>query len=109
MSWLTRALVGVAKILGLRGRVGDRVATVTTALGVPPCRGCKERQRAANEAFDGPLTCKHRRHQVGVERCGECRDGDKVAVYGCTRFNHVTLTQRIGPLPTCATCSAREA
>jgi len=33
----------------LRG-LGDVVATVTTALGVKPCGGCKERQKTLNDA-----------------------------------------------------------
>jgi hypothetical protein len=31
--------------------LGDTIAKVTTALGIKPCGGCKERQRALNELF----------------------------------------------------------
>jgi hypothetical protein len=33
--------------------LGDRIARVTAALGIPPCEGCKERQRWLNEHFPG--------------------------------------------------------
>jgi hypothetical protein len=34
---------------GLRG-LGDAIATVTTAMGIKPCGGCKDRQNALNAA-----------------------------------------------------------
>jgi hypothetical protein len=38
---------------GLRG-LGDAVAVVTTAFGIRPCGGCKERQSALNAAVPFP-------------------------------------------------------
>lgn len=34
--------------------LGDTIAKVTAALGIQPCGGCKERQKALNKAFPYP-------------------------------------------------------
>lgn len=81
-------------------RVGDAIARVTTALGVKPCGGCKERQKALNTLFDGPLTCKYRHHKVASE--------NGIPVYSCAMFGHCTLRDTVNPLPTCTTCQKRE-
>ena len=31
--------------------LGDTIAKITTAIGIKPCRGCKQRQKKLNELF----------------------------------------------------------
>lgn len=45
---LARQRAARARCAGASRGLGDSVARVTSAVGIPPCGGCKERQAALN-------------------------------------------------------------